>query len=90
MKGTPKRRVNISVTPSRKTSSGESQDSKVCVRCIISGEPANIFLELKRRGIVRSTRDAVVQGLMSLHEKIVQRDLKIAQLKASKRLNEET
>jgi hypothetical protein len=78
------------MSPGRKTSSRESQEHKVSVRCIISGEPAKIFLELKRRGIVRSTRDAVVQGLMSLHERIVQRDLKIAQLKASQRLNEET
>jgi hypothetical protein len=73
----------------RKTRFDESQEYKVSVRCIISGEPARIFLELKRRGLVRSTRDAVVQGLMSLHERIVQRDLKIAQLKASQRLNQE-
>jgi hypothetical protein len=78
------------LNPRDKSSSEQSHDYKVSVRCIISGEPAKIFLELKRRGIVRSTRDAVVQGLMSLHERIVQRDLKIAQLKASQRLNEET
>jgi hypothetical protein len=77
------------VTPRKRTISGEPPDYKVSVRCIISGEPARIFLELKRRGLVRSTRDAVVQGLMSLHERIVQRDLKLAQLKASQRLNEE-
>ena len=76
------------MTP-RKTRSDESQEYKVSVRCIISGEPARVFLELKRRGLVRSTRDAVVQGLMCLHERIVQRDLKLAQLKASQRLNEE-
>ena len=73
----------------RKTRFDELQEYKVSVRCIISGEPARIFLELKRRGLVRSTRDAVVQGLMSLHERIVQRDLKLAQLKASQRLSEE-
>jgi hypothetical protein len=78
------------LNPRDKSSSEQSHDYKVSVRCIISGEPAKIFLELKRRGIVRSTRDAVVQGLMSLHERIVQRDLKIAQLKASQKLNEET
>jgi hypothetical protein len=31
----------------------------------------------------------VVHGLLAFHEKIVERDLKIAQLKASKRLDEE-
>jgi hypothetical protein len=75
---------------SRETSSNGGQEHKVSVRCIISGDPAKIFLELRRRGLVRSTRDAVVQGLMSLHERVVQRDLKIAQLRASQRLNEET
>jgi hypothetical protein len=62
---------------------------KVRVNCEITGEPAEIFVELKRRGIIHSARDAVVQGLMSLHEKVLQRDLQMAQLKASKRLNEE-
>jgi hypothetical protein len=55
----------------------------------VLGEPAEIFLELKRRGIVRSARDAFVQGIISLNDKILQRDLKMAQLKASKRLTEE-
>lgn len=60
------------------------------VNCEISGEPARIFLELKQRGIVSSARDAVVQGLLSLHERVLQRDLQLARLKASQRLNEET
>jgi hypothetical protein len=53
------------------------------------GDPAEFFLELKRRGIVASSRDAVVQGIICLHEKVVERDLKTAQLAASRRLSEE-
>lgn len=63
--------------------------AKVHIKCTVLGEPAEIFLELKRRGIVRSARDAFVQGIISLNDKILQRDLKMAQLKASKRLSEE-
>lgn len=62
---------------------------KIHVKCAISGEPAQIFLDLKRRGIVLSAHDAVVQGLLSLHERVLQRDLQKAQLKASQKLSEE-
>ena len=67
----------------------EKYDQKVNIKCTVVGEPAEIFLELKRRGIVRSARDAFVQGIICLNEKILHRDLKIAQLKASRRLEEE-
>jgi hypothetical protein len=62
---------------------------KLEVKCTLKEEPARIVLELKERGVVASIREAVVHGLMAFHEKIVERDLKIAQLKASKRLDEE-
>jgi len=69
--------------------SKESNEAKIFIKCAIIGEPAEIFLELKRRGIVRSARDAFVQGVICLNDKILQRDLKVAQLKASRRLEEE-
>jgi hypothetical protein len=67
-----------------------SEEPKVHIKCAITGEPAKIFRELKRRGIVSSARDAVVQGLLKLHEVVLQRDLQVAQLEASRRLSEET
>jgi hypothetical protein len=67
----------------------EKPTQKVNIKCMVVGEPAEIFLELKRRGIVRSARDAFIQGIMCLNDKILHRDLKIAQLKASRRLEEE-
>jgi hypothetical protein len=71
------------------SNSEESKEAKVNIKCAVTGEPARIFHELKRRGIVRSARDAFVQGIISLHEKVVARDLQLAQLKASQRLEEE-
>jgi hypothetical protein len=46
-------------------------------------------LELKRRGLVYSTRDVFTQGLRYLQEKIMEADLKKAQLAASRRLSKE-
>jgi hypothetical protein len=68
--------------------SAGDKEEKVNIKCAVVGEPARIFFELKRRGIVRSARDAFVQGIISLHEKVVARDLQLAQLKASQRLEE--
>lgn len=67
----------------------EPADVKINIKYVLPGELAEIFLELKRRGIVKSARDAFTQGLMCLHDRVLQRDLKAAQLKASKRLSEE-
>ena len=69
--------------------SDEGKEARVNIKCAVIGEPARIFFELKRRGIVRSARDAFVQGIISLHEKVVARDLQLAQLKASQRLEDE-
>jgi len=66
----------------------KERTARVHIRCAINGEPARVLLELRRRGIIRSNADAVCQGLLTLWEKIVRRELEEAQLKASKRLAE--
>jgi len=65
------------------------ENFKARINCEITGKPAQIFLDLKKRGLVTSARDAVVQGLTCLYEKVLQRDLQEAQLKASRRLSED-
>ena len=47
----------------------------------IRGEPAQIVLDLKRRGIVRSNTEAFVQGVYALQKIIVERDLALAKLR---------
>jgi len=54
----------------------------VRVNTVISGEPARILLELKSRGIVLSNTDAVAQGLLALDERVLERDLAKARLRA--------
>lgn len=61
----------------------------VHIRCQVTGEPAKILAELKKRGLVRSHVDAICQGLVCLWERVVKRQLEEAQLKASKKLEEE-
>jgi hypothetical protein len=57
------------------------KEPDVRINTAIKGEPAEILIELKKRGIVTSNSDAVIQGLLALYEKVVQRDLAIARLK---------
>jgi len=75
------------LTPRKELNSNEHR--KLWVNFAISGEPGDMYLELKKRGIVHSTRDAFAQGLRCLHEKIMEIDLKKAQLAATKRLSRE-
>jgi hypothetical protein len=57
------------------------EPTRVRVNCTLKGKPAEILLELKKKGLVASVREAVVQGLLTLHTQIVERDLQEARLK---------
>jgi hypothetical protein len=75
---------------SKKSSdSNHAAQVKINIKYVPSGEPPRISLELKRRSFIRSVREAFVQGFVSLHEKVLARDLQLAQVKASQRLEEE-
>jgi hypothetical protein len=63
-------------------------EPKVRINTKISGQPAEILLELKRRGLVTSNTDAIIQALMALYEKVVDRDLRAAQLRTLKEAGE--
>jgi hypothetical protein len=46
----------------------------------VEGEPAEWLDEWKRRGLVTSYTDAVIQALRLFNERVVEQDLKITQL----------
>jgi hypothetical protein len=57
-----------------------ADEVKARINTQVEGEPARILLELKQRGLVVSNTDAVIQGILALHEKVLQRDLALARL----------
>jgi len=65
------------------------EPNSVHIRCQVTGKPAKILAELKKRGLVRSHVDAICQGLVCLWEQVLRRQLREAQLEASQRLQEE-
>jgi len=75
------------VTPKVVLDSGKPR--RVWVNFPLSGEVAEVYLQLKERGIVHSIRDAFAQGLRCLQEKVTELDLKRARLRASERLERE-
>lgn len=58
----------------------QMEKKKVSVNLKLTGEPAKWLTEWKNRGIISSYTDAVLQGLMSLRDKINEQDLKAARL----------
>ena len=56
------------------------EKASVRINTIIKGEPARWLGEWKRRGIVLSNTDAVVQAFRAFKDKITEQDLKSAQL----------
>ena len=56
------------------------------VRIELEGKPAEIIRDLKRRGIVKSAREAMVQGLLTYYDQLMTRDLREAQAKTSSRI----
>jgi len=65
-----------------------SQDETeiVWVKCELEGKPARIVKELKRRGMIKSVREAVVQGLLTYWDQVMVRDLREAQARTGTRI----
>ena len=57
----------------------------VYVKCVLRGEPARIVRELKERGVACSVREIVVQGLVALEERTLEREIKGSRLRAERR-----
>jgi hypothetical protein len=51
------------------------------INCRIEGNAVDALADLKRRGIVRNNREAVVQALLALQEKVVKSDLEKSKLR---------
>ena len=62
----------------------------VYVKCELEGKPAKIIRELKRRGMVKSVREAVVQGLLTYWDQVMVRDLREAQARTGTRIAAKT
>ncbi|MCW4010021.1 MAG: hypothetical protein NWF05_05320 [Candidatus Bathyarchaeota archaeon] len=57
-----------------------SNESKIRINTVVIGEPAEWLNEWKRRGLVTSYTDAIIQALRVFNEKLTEQDLKAAQL----------
>lgn len=53
---------------------------KIRINTVVIGEPALWLNEWKRRGLVTSYTDAIIQALRVFNEKLTEQDLKAAQL----------
>jgi len=63
--------------------------TQVRINMTLEGEPALWLNEWKRRGLITSFTDAVIQALRALNEKVTEQDLKSAQLGNIRRTEEE-
>jgi len=54
--------------------------TKIRINTTVTGEPAKWLNEWKRRGLVTSYTDAIIQSLRAFKEKVTEQDLKSAQL----------
>jgi hypothetical protein len=57
-----------------------SNGPKIRINTVVIGEPAKWLNEWKRRGLVTSYTDAIIQALRTFNEKVIEQDLKSAQL----------
>ena len=56
---------------------------RVRINTVVTGKPARWLIEWKRRGIIKSYTDAVIQGLRSFSQMLTEQDIKLAQLRRS-------
>lgn len=57
-----------------------NKKTHIRINMMVEGEPAAWLNEWKRRGLITSYTDAVVQALRALNEKVTEQDLKSVQL----------
>ena len=68
------------------TKAGENSNRmKIRINTVV-GEPAQWLTEWKKRGLVTSYTDAIIQALRVFNEKLTEQDLKSAQLDNIKRI----
>jgi len=71
-----------------KKATENSNGSKIRINTVVIGEPAEWLLSWKRRGLVTSYTDAIIQALRTFNEKLNEQDLKSAQLGNIKQVEE--
>ena len=64
-------------------------ETKIRINTTVTGEPAEWLSKWKRRDLITSFSDGVVQALRTFKEKVTEQDLKSAQLGNIKRLEDE-
>jgi len=67
----------------------KDRECKVRINTVISGEPAKWLAEWKRRGLITSYTDGVIQALKALNEKMTEQDLRLIQLRNLKNTENE-
>lgn len=71
-----------------KKTTENANDQKIRINTVVTGEPAIWLNEWKRRGLVTSYTDAIIQALRVFNEKLTEQDLKSAQLDNIKRIED--
>jgi len=65
-----------------------SDGPRIRINTVVIGEPAKWLNEWKRRGLVTTYTDAIIQALRVFNEKVTEQDLKLAQLGNIKGISE--
>jgi len=65
------------------------EKARIRINMIVEGEPAKWLIDWRRRGLVTSYTDGVIQAIRALNDKVTEQDLKSAQLGNIKRTDEE-
>lgn len=66
----------------------DSAEAKIRINTVVIGEPAKWLNDWKKRGLVTSYADAIIQALRFFNEKITDQDLKSAQLENVQRISD--
>jgi hypothetical protein len=67
-----------------------SNGPKIRINTVVIGEPAKWLNEWKRRGLVTTYTDAIIQALRVFHEKVTEQDIKSSQLGNMRKFEEES
>ena len=52
----------------------QEHPNPIYVRCTLEGDIARMYRELESRGLVKSIREAIAQGISAYYEKVMERE----------------
>ncbi|MFW6108948.1 MAG: hypothetical protein ACOC6N_00710 [archaeon] len=59
--------------------------NSVLIKCRLQGELAKMYFGLRKRGVIKGSRDIVIKGVQTIYDETLDRDFKRVRVRSAER-----